>query len=95
MKTFERSIYKEEGDLATITQSVRQLKYIINKGVEWDLYTAQAMEALCAAWSAELNGMGVVPDHDRGAGLVAFRDKNELLEKRRNMARDFWTTKSA
>lgn len=76
-------------------QSLRQLKYIINKGVECDLYTAQAMEALSAAWSAELNGMGAVPDHDQGAGLVAFRDKNDLFENRRDLARDFWTRKSA
>ncbi len=71
-------------------QSVRQLKYIINKGVECDLYTAQAMEALSAAWSAEVNGMGPVPDHDQGSGLVAFKEKNELLKQRRGAAKDFW-----
>lgn len=71
-------------------QSVRQLKYIINKGVECDLYTAQAMEALSAAWSAEVNDMGKVPDHDHGSGLVAFKEKNELLRTRRNAAKDFW-----
>lgn len=71
-------------------QSVRQLKYIINKGVECDLYTAQAMEALSAAWSAELNDMGHPSDHDAGAGLAAFREKNDLLRRRRDAARDFW-----
>ncbi len=72
-------------------QGVRQLKYIINKGVECDLYTAQAMEALSAAWSAELNNMGHPADHDAGAGLVAFKEKNDLLQKRRSIAKPFWT----
>ena len=72
-------------------QSVRQLKYIINKGVECDLYTAQAMEALSAAWTSELNWNRPVPDHDAGAGLAAFRDKSALLERRRNLATPFWT----
>ena len=71
-------------------QSVRQLKYIINKGVECDLYTAQAMEALSAAWTAEVIDMGKVPDHDHGSGLVAFNEKNELLKKRRDATKDFW-----
>jgi enoyl-CoA hydratase len=72
-------------------QTVRQLKYIINKGVECDLYTAQAMEALSAGWTFELLRRGVVADHDAAAGLEAFRDKNDLQKKRRNAARDFWT----
>lgn len=71
-------------------QSVRQLKYIINKGAECDLYTAQAMEALSAAWSAELNGLSGAPDHD-GKGLEAFREKNALLQRRRGLAQPFWT----
>lgn len=72
-------------------QTMRQLKYIINKGIEADLYTAQAMEALSGAWSFELQRRGVVPDHDAAAGLEAFKNKGELGKKRRNAARDFWT----
>lgn len=72
-------------------QTMRQLKYIINKGVECDQYTAQAMEALSAGWTFELLRRGVVRDHDATAGLEAFRDKNDLQKKRRDAARDFWT----
>ncbi len=71
-------------------QTVRQLKYIINKGVETDLYTAQAFEALSAAWTASVNGWWEVPDADKGEGLKAFREKSGLMDERRDMARNFW-----
>lgn len=71
-------------------QTLRQLKYIINKGVECDLYTAQAFEALSAAWTASVNGWWQVPDADQGKGLAAFRDKGQLQEQRRGLGKDFW-----
>lgn len=71
-------------------QTVRQLKYIINKGVETDLNTAQAFEALSAAWTASVNGWWEVPDADKGEGLKAFREKSGLYDARRDLARDFW-----
>ena len=37
-------------------QAVRQLKFIINRGVEADLYTAQGFEALSAGLTGALNG---------------------------------------
>lgn len=72
-------------------QTLRQLKYILNKNVETDLYTAQAFEALSAAWTASVNGWADVPDADKGEGLKAFREKTHLHDKRRQMSEKFWT----
>lgn len=72
-------------------QTLRQLKYIINHGVEADLYTAQGFEALSAGWSAALNGWWQVPDHDQHAGLAGFAAKNGTWEQRRPAAIDFWS----
>jgi enoyl-CoA hydratase len=71
-------------------QAVRQLKFIINRGVEADLYTAQGFEALSGALTAAVNGYWEVEDADKGAGIRAFAEKNELWERRRGLARDFW-----
>lgn len=71
-------------------QTVRQLKYIINKNVETDLYTAQAFEALSAAWTASVNGWAAVPDADGGKGLEAFRERTNLRDKRRTLGQNFW-----
>lgn len=71
-------------------QTIRQLKFIINKNVETDLYTAQAFEALSAAWTASVNGWAAVPDADGGKGLEAFREKTHLKDKRRGLGANFW-----
>lgn len=71
-------------------QTLRQLKFIINKNVETDLYTAQAFEALSCAWTASVNGWADVPDADKGEGLKAFREKTPLKDTRRGLGRDFW-----
>jgi enoyl-CoA hydratase len=71
-------------------QAVRQLKYIINRGVEADLYTAQGFEALSAGLTAAVNGRWEVPDADGGQGIMAFTEKARLWELRRGLARDFW-----
>jgi enoyl-CoA hydratase/carnithine racemase len=71
-------------------QAMRQLKFIINKGVEADLETAQGFEALSGALTAAVNGAWRVPDADQGSGLAAFADKGELWRRRRGLARDFW-----
>jgi enoyl-CoA hydratase len=72
-------------------QTLRQLKYIINHGVEADLYTAQGFEALSAGWSAALNGWWQVPDHDQHAGLEGFAGKDGTWAERRPAAIDFWS----
>lgn len=72
-------------------QAVRQLKFIINRGVEADLYTAQGFEALSAGLTGAVNGAWEVPDADAGAGVVAFADKGGLWRERRGLAREFWS----
>ena len=71
-------------------QGLRQMKFIINKGVECDLYTAQGFEALSGGLVAAINGFWEVPDADKGRGLTAFAAKDDLQKKRRSMSRDFW-----
>lgn len=71
-------------------QAVRQLKFIINHGVEADLHTAQAFEALSAGLTAAVNGAWRVPDADAGAGIAGFTAKAGTWQSRRELARDFW-----
>ena len=72
-------------------QGMRQLKFIINRGVECDLYTAQGFEVLSGALSGAVSGMWQIKDADKGAGIIGFSKKNELWKKRRNLAKDFWS----
>ncbi len=71
-------------------QGLRQFKYMINRGVECDLYTVQGFEAFGAALSAAVNGLWQIPDADQGAGVLWFSGKSELWKRRRSLARDFW-----
>jgi enoyl-CoA hydratase len=82
-------------DLVTVLlsknqQAARQLKFIINNGVEADLKTAQAFEMLSAGLSGAVNGGWQIDDCDQGAGVAAFAGKSELWQTRRALARDFW-----
>ncbi|MFX0000627.1 MAG: enoyl-CoA hydratase/isomerase family protein [Candidatus Hodarchaeota archaeon] len=72
-------------------QGMRQLKFIINRGVECDLYTAQGFEVLSGALTGAVSGMWQIEDADKGAGIIGFSGKNELWNKRRNLARNFWS----
>lgn len=72
-------------------QGMRQLKFIINKGVECDLYTAQGFEVLSGALTGAVSGMWKIKDADQGAGVMGFSQKNELWERRRSLAKNFWT----
>ena len=72
-------------------QGLRQLKFIINRGVECDLYTAQGFEALSAGLTGAVSGMWKIRDADQGSGVIGFSRKNSLWNKRRSLARDFWT----
>jgi len=72
-------------------QGLRQLKFIINRGVECDLYTAQGFEALSASLSGAINGMWEIEDADKGAGVLGFTQKDSLWQKRRNLAKNFWS----
>ena len=74
-------------------QGLRQLKFIINKGVECDLYTAQGFEALSAALTGAVSGLWEIEDADKGAGVMGFTEKDSLWQIRRRLARDFWIDK--
>jgi enoyl-CoA hydratase len=71
-------------------QVLRQLKLIINKNVEADLYTAQGFELLSAGLSGAVSGGWQVEGSDAGRGVMEFAAKGELWQKRRELARDFW-----
>ncbi|MHB1567584.1 MAG: enoyl-CoA hydratase/isomerase family protein [Solirubrobacteraceae bacterium] len=71
-------------------QAIRQLKLIVNKGMEADLYTAQGLEALSNGLSAAVSGAWRIDDADQGGGVLGFKHKRELWKQRRELARDFW-----
>ena len=72
-------------------QACRQLKYIINRGSETDLYSAQGFEMLSAGLSGAVNGFWQVEDADQGKGIFDFGAKGELWKKRRKLAKKFWS----
>ncbi|MFC1889451.1 enoyl-CoA hydratase/isomerase family protein [Thermodesulfobacteriota bacterium] len=72
-------------------QACRQLKYIVNRGCETDLYTAQGFEMLSAGLSGAVNGGWQVADADQGRGITNFAEKGGLWQERRNLAKKFWT----
>lgn len=71
-------------------QACRQLKYIINRASETDLYSAQGYEMLSAGLSGAVNGLWQVPDADQGQGVLDFTEKGELWKKRRAASKHFW-----
>lgn len=72
-------------------QACRQLKYIVNRGCETDLYTAQGFEMLSAGLSGAVNGAWEVADADQFAGIKNFTEKGDLWKKRRGLAKNFWS----
>lgn len=71
-------------------QGLRQLKFIINRGVECDLYTAQGFEVLSAGLTGAVSGMWKIKDADQGKGIIGFTHKAGLWQTRRRMAKNFW-----
>jgi enoyl-CoA hydratase len=72
-------------------QGMRQLKFIINRGVECDLYTAQGFEVLSAGLTGAVSGMWRIKDADQGKGIIGFTEKDGLWQTRRRLAKTFWT----
>jgi enoyl-CoA hydratase len=72
-------------------QALRQLKFIIDKGVEADLHTAQGFEALSAGLTGAVNGAWQIADADQASGVMSFIAGGEQWKSRRALARDFWT----
>jgi enoyl-CoA hydratase len=73
-------------------QGLRQLKFMINKNVEADLYTAQGFEALGAGLTSALIGSWQVPDADGLHGWQAYKagDPEAAIRQRRAASKDFW-----
>jgi enoyl-CoA hydratase len=71
-------------------QGMRQLKFIINRGVECDLYSAQGFEVLSGALTGAVSGMWKIKDADQGKGVIGFTEKDGLWHTRRQLAKDFW-----
>lgn len=73
-------------------QGLRQLKFMINKNVEADLYTAQGFEALGAGLTAAVLGGAQVPDSDGSHGWQSYKagDPGAGIRKRRAASKDFW-----
>ena len=72
-------------------QACRQLKYIINRGCETDLYSAQGFEMLSGGLSGAVNGFWQVQDADQGQGISNFTEKGNIWQNRRSAAKNFWT----
>ena len=73
-------------------QGLRQLKFIINKNIEADLYTAQAFEALQSAYTSSVLMSGAIADSDDSHGWASYaaKDGDSPIRKRREAAKDFW-----
>jgi enoyl-CoA hydratase len=71
-------------------QVLCQLKFIVNRGVEADLATAQGFEVMSAGLTGALSGMGEIPDADHGRGIDEFVAKGELWRTRRALANALW-----
>lgn len=75
-------------------QALRQLKLIIDKGVEADLHTAQGFEALSAGLTGAVNGAWQIDDADQASGVMSFIAGGEQWKTRRELARDFWVDRA-
>lgn len=69
---------------------LRQLKFIVNRGVEADLATAQGFEVMSAGLTSAVSGMGEILDADHGRGIDEFVAKGELWRTRRALADSLW-----
>lgn len=75
-------------------QALRQLKFTMNKNADADMTTALAFEAYSELATAAVNwrpDTPKIPDAEPGKGLEAFSEKNDLWQRRRNLALDFWS----
>jgi enoyl-CoA hydratase len=75
-------------------QTLRQLKFTMNKNADADMTTALAFEAYSELATAAVNwrlDTPAIPDAQPGKGLEAFVTKNALWQERRGKALDFWS----
>jgi hypothetical protein len=74
-------------------QTLRQLKFVLNKNADADMATALAFEAMNEVITSSNNwreDTPVIPDAEPGVGLRAFAEKGEVWNTRREKAIDFW-----
>ncbi len=67
---------------------------MINKNADADVQTALAFEAMNEVITSSVNwreDTPNIPDAEPGKGLEAFADKNNLWNRRRELAQDFWS----
>ena len=75
-------------------QTLRQIKFVINKNADADVQTALAFEAMNEGITSTVNwreDTPKIPDAEPGKGLEAFADKNKLWNRRRELAQHFWS----
>jgi len=74
-------------------QGLRQLKFMINKNVEADLYTAQGFEALGAGLTSAVMGAWQIADADGAHGWQSYKanDPGSAIRERRARSKNFWT----
>ena len=75
-------------------QTLRQLKFVLNKNADADIHTALAFEAMNEVITSAVNwakSTPEIPDAEPGKGLEAFAQKNELWQRRRDLAIAFWS----
>ena len=74
-------------------QTLRQMKFVINKNADADMQTALAFEAMNEVITSTVNwdpDTPRIPDAEPGKGLEAFAKKHELWNRRRELAIKFW-----
>lgn len=73
-------------------QGLRQLKFIIARGVETDQYTAQGYEAMSAAMTAAVLMENLVADSNVSHGWLGYQSKDSGSDAsdRRKASIDFW-----
>jgi len=74
-------------------QTLRQLKFVLNKNADADMATALAFEVMNEVITSSNNwreDTPLIPDAEPGVGLRAFAEKGEVWNTRREKAIDFW-----
>lgn len=74
-------------------QTLRQLKFVMNKNADADMTTALAFEAMNEVITSALNwrkDTDKVADAEPGEGLRSFAEKTDPWNKRRDLALKFW-----
>jgi len=80
--------------LAKNQQTVRQLKFVLNKNADADMTTALAFEAMNEVITASNNwrlDTPKIPDAEPGVGLEAFAAKGKVWNDRRELGLTFWS----